>query len=142
MPPVLEPQRLTPSQAASLLDISTRTLSRRALAFEISLSEGASRRGRKRSFDGEDISTLRRAQDLMDRGMTIAEVAEILSVRPSNDESHPIVLSPESNIALGTALERTKQIGDELHDQDTRIDRLEKWLREPWYRRLFGRPPE
>ena len=76
----------------------------------------------------------------MDRGMTIREVAEVLSIRPSNDEAHPIVLSPESNIALGTALERTKQIGDELHDQDDRLTNLEEWAKQSWWKKLTTKP--
>jgi len=129
-----------------MLEISTRTLSRYALAFELSLSEGASRRGKKRSYDGEDITTLRRAMELM-QNMTIAEVAPVLNVRPSDDEAHPIVLSPEANLALGGVIERAKQIGDELHDQgeelqeqDSRIDRLEKWAALPWWQKLFSKP--
>lgn len=137
-----EPNKLTPSQAAELLDISTRTLSRYALAFENSLSEGAGRHGKKRSWDGEDVATIRRAQALMAKGMTISDISDVLNVRPSGDDTPATILSPEQNIVLGGMIERTRQLGDDVTSQDERIEAIETWLRLPWWKKLFTGPTD
>ena len=70
--------RLTPSQVASLLGVTTRTLRRWSKAFDRSLSETASRKGQKRFYQGSDVEVLRMAQEQLREGKTIAEVAENL----------------------------------------------------------------
>jgi len=84
---------------------------------------------------------------MLDQGMTLAEIAPLLPIR-TNDTVTALTLSPEANLALGQALERTKRILDEIGDMkdgqvdlDDRLRRVEKWMSRPWWRRLFRRPP-
>lgn len=137
-----EAHLLSPRQAAAQLDVSTRTLRRWSLAFESALSASARRKGKRRAYSSQDIATLRRAQQELARGRTLAEVAPSLPVLEVDAPTTALVLSPEANLALGQALERTSRLSDSVTDHDDRLAALEAWFREPWYRRLFGSPPE
>ena len=136
----MEPTRLNPGQVAQLLGISTRTLRRWSTAFSNSLSAGARRRGRKRSFDGQDVATLRQASELLDDGLTLAQIAERLPAIEPNQPVTALTLSTEASMALGQALERTARLTDDVSDLDVRVDQLERWLALPWWRRIFTRP--
>lgn len=133
---------LSPSQAAAQLDISTRTLRRWSVAFAAALSPSAARKDRRRGYSSQDIQTLRRAQQELAQGKTLAEIAPGLPVVDPEQPSTALTLSPEANLALGQALERTARVSETVSDHDERLEKLERWLREPWYRRLFGRPPD
>ena len=137
-----EAHLLSPRQAAAQLDVSTRTLRRWSTAFQTALSRSARRKGKRRGYRSQDIATLRRAQQELARGQTLADVAPSLPVLEADVPTTALVLSPEANLALGQALERTSRLSDSVTDHDDRLAALEAWLREPWWRRLFGRPPE
>jgi very-short-patch-repair endonuclease len=80
---VLAPPKtqLQPSRkVAELLFVSERTVSRWAIAFGGSLSETASRKGRKRFFTPADIAQLQKAQSLLDGGLSIEAAAGMLSL--------------------------------------------------------------
>jgi len=72
----------------------------------------------------------------------MAEVAPSLPVVDPEAPATALTLSTEASLALGQALERTSVLTETVTDHDDRLEQLERWLREPWYRRLFGRPPE
>jgi len=144
----MQPTRLTPSQTAELLEVTTRTLRRYSSILSVALSPSAAQAGRKRFYSGSDVEILRRAQKMMKDGMALKEIATVLPVVPAgDDESTSLTLSPEQNMALGAVVERARQLtdelsdqGDQLTDQDERLKRLEEWYRLPWYRRIFGGP--
>lgn len=136
----METTRLSPGQCAQLLGISTRTLRRWAAAFTNSLSAGARRRGRKRSFDGQDVATLRQAGELLDGGLTLVQIAERLPAIAADQPVTALTLSTESAMMLGQALERTSRLSDNVSDLDVRLDQLEQWLALPWWRRIFTKP--
>jgi len=141
----VEPRSLTPSQCAELIDVSTRTLRRYSSMLSNSLSEPASKRGRKRFYSSQDVDTLRRAQKMMRQGMTLKDIAEVLPIQPANDvEQTALTLSPEANLALGGVIERQRQEGEENREinqnQDERLDRLEEWAKQSWWKKLFSSP--
>jgi len=137
----MQPSKLSPAQAAEILGIQKRTLRRWANLFALALSPSAAAKDKKRFFSGTDIETLRRVQRLKESGLKLSEIKDVLPIVPADqDSSTALTLSPESNIALGTALARTQQIADELIDQDERLDRLEKWARSNWLRKIFTKP--
>ena len=137
----MEPTRLTPSQCAELIGVSTRTLRRYSSILALALSAAASQRGKKRYYSSNDVDSLRRAQKMMGRGMTLADIADVLPIQPATDEaSTALTLSPEANLALGSVIERARQIGDELIDQDDRLRRIEKWAALPWWQKIFSKP--
>ena len=133
---------LSSKQAAEMLGISTRTLRRWSVAFTASLGPEAARKGRRRAYSSQDIGILRRAQEELAQGRTLAEVAPSLPVVEPEAPSTALTLSPEANLALGQALERTARMSHAVSEHDDRLDRLEAWARLPWYRRLFGPPPQ
>lgn len=139
--PLSQPSKLSPSQAAEVLQIHKRTLRRWSVLFANSLSPSAGATGKKRYYQGTDIQTLRRVEQLKARGMKLSEIAEILPIVPADEnESTSVVLAPEQNLVIGGMIERAKQLGDELESQDERLKRLEDWSKLPWYKKLFGSP--
>ena len=152
---------LTPAQAAQMCNISTRTLARWALAFSDSLSEHASREGRKRFFSSADIETLRKAESYIQDGMTIADAAALLPVvDPEEEKTTALMLSPEVALQVGQIIEVTDTLKEEMYRlrdkndrleernirleqknerNEDRLQRLEARARQPFWRRLF--PP-
>jgi len=143
-------QKLTPSQAAEVLQIHKRTLRRWSVLFANALSPSAGATGKKRFYNSADIQTLRRVEKLKKDGMQLSEIASVLPVVPADeDQPNPLILAPEANLALGQVIERARAIGDELIDQDERLvdqnerlRRIEEFMRLPWYRRLFKKPTD
>lgn len=143
-----EADKLNPAQAAHLLDIAPRTLRRWSSAFERSLGESASRKGKKRFYTGPDIEILRMAAGYLAEGKKIAEVAELLPEAELTSTESALILAPEQNIALGQALERTRHLGHVSEDHEQRIKDLEaeinrlRWERLPFWKKLRTPPPD
>ncbi len=107
---------LTPAQAAKMLDVSSRTLARWAVAFSKSLSETASRRGRKRFFSAYDMQQLQKASDLIQGGLTIEATADSLTiVDPAEVATTAMVLTPEVATQVGRVLDRTENMVNEVN---------------------------
>lgn len=160
-PPPNETGRLlTPSQVAEICYISTRTLARWALAFNTSLSETASRKGRKRFFTSADVEVIRKAQEYIDDGMSITDAAVVLPIYdPEEEKGTALVLSPEAAYKLGELVTQTETMSNEitrLRDENVRLEekndrvnerlyKLEaqaRWQRQPFWKRLFTPPEE
>lgn len=144
----MEEERLSPKQAAHLLSISTRTLRRWAKAFKSSLSETAKRESRKRYFDGMDIETLKRAKELLDEGFTIAETATRLTVR-TDEKTHALMVPGEMAMIVGQIQERSQRLVEEIEkqgeiqdEQAKRLERLERWARQPWWKKIISKPED
>ncbi|MCK5600310.1 MerR family transcriptional regulator [Candidatus Pacearchaeota archaeon] len=142
----IEQRRRTPCQTVEILKISTRTLRRWSAAFKIALSETASRKGRKRFFDGHDIKTLQIAQEMLNERMTLIEIAPRLTVRTS-EETTALMLPTEVSMAIGQALERTRNLVEDTKeleikqdDQAERLEKLERWANQSWLKKLFTKP--
>lgn len=138
----MESTKLTPGQCAQLLGISTRTLRRWASAFGESLSLSARRRGRKRAFTGADVTTLQRASRLLDEGLPLVEVAKRLPAVSGDEPVTSLVLATEEAILLGTLSERTSHLSDSAVEHSDRLDRLEKWANQSWWRKIFSTPTD
>lgn len=135
----MDARRLTPKQAAEMLDVSTRTLRRWSVAFDRSLSSGASRKGKRRTYDGQDIQILKRAASMLADGMTTAQIANVLDVRMAEEETQAIVLAPETTAVIveiardaATALERLEHLAD-------RVEALEESAKKPLWKRILKR---
>ena len=151
---------ITPRQVAEMLFISPRTLARWCIAFEQSLSETASRRGRKRFFTSADIQQLQKAQTMLNEGLTIEATAQQLPViTPEEEQQTALVLAPEHAYQLGQLVtqaeglvqevnrlrERGRTLEQEKEDLQYRIDRVERtveWLKRPIWKRIFSPPDE
>ena len=151
---------ITPRQVAEMLFISARTLSRWCIALQQSLSETASRRGRKRFFSSSDIQQLQKAQSMLNDGLTIEDAAKQLPViTPEEEQQTALVLAPEHAYQLGqlvTQAERLVREVDRLREANARleeqnediryrVERLERqaeWRKQPVWKRLFRSPNE
>jgi len=142
----------TPGQVSDMLDVPSSTLRRYVLQFAAHLSETATKK-RGRRFTERDVATLARARELLQQGRKPPEVNELLPVLGENDpEAQPdaaLMLVPSISAALTEALDMARSLRTEVEDvsdrQDqmaTQLESLEAWVREPWYRRLFGRQKE
>lgn len=139
--------RISPKQAAELLDVSVPTIRRWSNHFATSLSEGATpARGRHRHYTEGDIAVMARAKELLASGLTYDKVAEILSVESAQGgESKSLVPAAapaelpfphqvmESREAIGRALqvisERDGQLAGALEiiaDQREEMEKLRK----------------
>lgn len=141
-------QKLTPSQTAALLDVTTRTLRRWSKAFAGSLSETASRSGKKRFYQGSDVEVLRIAQEELRQGKTVKEVAASLPKAATGSTETALILSPEQNIVLGEVRERTRHLDFVSEDHEDRLKQLEaelvymRWKSLPFWKRWSAPPPE
>lgn len=151
---------ITPRQVAEILFISARTLSRWCIAFEQSLSETASRRGRKRFFSSADVQQLQKAQAMLNEGLTIEDAAKQLPViTPEEAQQTALVLAPEHAYQLGQLVtqaeglvrevdrlrEREAKLEQEKEDLRFRVERLERtmeWQKQPLWKRIFSPPDE
>ena len=142
----------TPGQVSDMLDVPSSTLRRYVKQFAAHLSETATKK-RGRRFTEQDIATLARARELLQQGRKPEETNELLAVVGEDDpEAQPdaaLALVPSISAALTEALDAARGLPAEVEDLSekqggtaARVDGLETWLREPWYRRLFGSPPE
>jgi len=137
----MEPRSLTPSQCAEVLGVSTRTLRRYSSALSNSLSEPASKRGKKRFYNSQDVETLRRAQKMMRQGMRLADISEVLPIQPAGDvPDTALIYSPEQNMALGAVIERARTIGESQEEHEERLRALEEWSRLPFWKKLTSSP--
>lgn len=141
-------EKLSPAQAAAMLEINPRTLRRWSLAFAESLSKTARRKGQKRFYTSADLTVLYTARDFLSSGLTLAEVAKKLPTVDIESISTALTLPTEINIALGEVRERTRHLDLMTNDHDQRLKDLEselarlKWERLPFWKRLRTAPPE
>jgi len=148
----------TPGQVSDMLDIPPSTLRRYVKDFPTHLSETATKK-RGRRFNERDVTVIARARELLQLGRDPKEVNELLAVVGEDQEATTVsalALVPSISQALTEALDTARSLRMEvveLGDQvdvvaerqaatDRRLEQLEMWIREPWWRRLFARSLE
>jgi len=135
---VAQPDKLSPSQAAEVLQIHKRTLRRWSGLFAVALSPSAGATGKKRYYNSQDIQTLRRVEKLKKTGMSLSEIASVLPVVPADqDEATSVVLSSEANVVIGGLIERQRATDEKIDD---RFRKYDEYFKLPWYRRFWKRP--
>jgi len=136
--PVDSSQKFSPAQAAEILQIHKRTLRRWSVLFANALSPSAGAVGKKRFYNGQDIATMQRVEQLKRRGMSLSEIASVLPVVPADeDQPNPLVLAPETNVVIGGLIERQRATDEKIDD---RFRKYDEYFKLPWYRRLFKKP--
>ncbi len=83
---------------------------------------------------------------MLDEGLTLADIGPRLTVR-DDQTTQALMIPSEVAMAIGRALERTRGLIDDTKelelkqdDQADRLQRLEKWARQPWWKKLFTKP--
>jgi len=149
----------TSGQVAAMVDTPPSTLRRYVKQFAKHLSKSATRpRGRR--FSELDIAMLARARELLQQGREPEEVDTLLAVMGEDDpEAQPdsaLLLVPAISEALAGALNVSRQLRSEVGTLAEQVEEIAEgqgatraelavlrgYLRQPWYRRLFGQPPE
>jgi DNA-binding transcriptional MerR regulator len=147
---------LTPAQLAALLEADSSTVRRWARAFAQHLSPGAAGQGGRRRYSRDDLAVLARAKELLRSGKSPAEVNAILATAPDLAVEVPAVAHvalpalaqdlAAAQEALRAALSRLDALQAAQAADRARLDQLEQelaaWRSRPWWRRVFGRPPE
>ena len=111
---------LTPSQVASMIGTTPRTLARWAVACAHALSPTARVIGKKRFFSSYDVQQLQQLADLIKiQGLTIEAAAQSLTVIEDVDEEEvqnsALVLSTEAAGQVATVVERTQNMVNEIN---------------------------
>ena len=131
----------SPSQVSEMLGIPPSTLRRYSVLFAAFLS--TQRKGKKRTYSDDDISTLKRIKELA-RKMPIDQVGPRLGVvddQPTAPGSS-LALIPEI-AARFERLEADRQsTAKEVSELRERLDALAGWAALPWWKRLFNPPPK
>lgn len=137
----VQPDKLSPAQVAEILGIQKRTLRRWSVQFALALSPSAAAKGRKRFYSGSDVATFQRVQKLRDGGMRLSQIVDVLPVVPADENNATsLTLSPEASFALGQVTERAQRLTDEVVDHDDRLEKLEEWAKQSWWKKLTTKP--
>jgi len=142
----------TPGQVSEMLEIPPSTLRRYVKDYPEHLSKTATKK-RGRRYTEADIATLARAREMLQQGREPEEVGKLLAVVGQEDgQAEPdsaLALVPSISQALSEVQEQSQalrsileSVADRQAAADQRVEALEAWMREPWYRRLFGGPRE
>ena len=70
-------------------------------------------------------------------GMTLAEISNVVAVRPADEETTALTLSPEQNLIIGGVIERQRATDEKIVDKFRKYD---EYFKLPWYRRFWKRP--
>jgi len=130
---------LTPKQISESLTVPTSTLRRWALRFQAHLSPHTP--GKHREYTISDMDTLRKVRDWLADGMTYDDIESKLDITQS---------TPDASTALMNITEYTQAIEDaraiiqvmktKMDTQSERLQKIESWLAQPWYKRIFTKP--
>lgn len=146
-----------PRTVSEMLDIPPSTLRRLAGNYADLLSEAAGKSGSKRFYTDDDVLTLKRISAYTRQRKTPDEIRQLLQVvEPEPEPTNALALLPtvlaefehlrgqiaSLNEQIQTSQEKHDQTSHELSETRQRLDRLEDWLKLPWYKRLTSRPPE
>lgn len=152
-----------PGETAKTLQVSGMTLRNYVKHFSPLLSETATR-NTGRQFTEKDIGILKRANSLLSEGLTYGQVleklegektleGEVLTDEDWNEAPAEETETPGMSLQVieflemfieqtqGT-IEAKDELISELRNDKERLEGELKWLRLPWYRRLFTKPPE
>lgn len=141
----------TPGQVSEMLDIPVSSLRRLSAEFADFLTKT---KGRHRRYTEQDIDILRRVREGTQHGQTIAQIKQELAIVPESpaDQDKPgdsLMMVPAIAGELSRLDDSDRVIMQQLqqlradHESDhERLQRLEAWLRLPWWKRLFTPPPQ
>lgn len=150
----------TSGQISDMLEIPPSTLRRYVKDFAAHLLETAIKK-RGRRFNERDVTVIARAREMLQQGRDPKEVDKLLAVvgeeqEPEATPDSALALVPSISHALTEALDTARslrmevvELGDQVDDvagrqvdTDRRLELLEAWMREPWWRRLFTHPKD
>lgn len=136
----------SPGEVSKLLDVPPSTLRRWSAIFAPLLSPGAQGGGRKRIYTDDDLNLLTRIRDLSAHGVALDKIPEQLGQVIDHPGDIP---EPITALALPGVLREWRKIAAQLEQLQAtqqatqeRLDRLEAYLKTPWYRRIGKKPPE
>lgn len=136
----------SPGEVSKLLDVPTSTLRRWSAHFAPYLSPSAQGKGHKRVYTDDDLNLLTQIRDLTAKSVHLDKIPELLGQVIDQPGEVP---EPVTALALPGVLREWRKITAQLEQLQAtqqatqeRLDRLEAYLKLPWYRRIGKKPPE
>lgn len=131
----------TPAEIRETLGVTDTTIRNYVKRFGRFLSPDATRKTQKR-FNENDIKVLRIAKGYLDQKYTYEQTINLLESQDFDDILDQPLPKPEPEINQTSALAIYRET---IRAKDAHIADLQKeirWLRLPWWRRIFSDPPE
>jgi len=133
----------SPGEVSGILQIPASTLRRYVAEYKEFLSPEATQ-PRNRRFNQTDLGVLAKIRQGLNDGIPSEKIKDDLGtiVEDELEAERALVEYEPINQALTTIRSDVTGIVDEMGKHEDRLSRLEEWLRLPWWKRLFVRPPD
>lgn len=133
----------TPATVSEMLHIPDSTLRHYAALYKQFFSPTAQPASKRRRYTEEDILTLRKIRKLASQKKSRDEIIKLLPVI-EDDQADETSLALIPSIAhkfeyLDSVI---AQLQAESKAQTDRLEKLEAWIKTPWYKKLGKQPPE
>lgn len=128
---------LTPKQVSETLTVPTSTLRRWSKRFSKHLTPHEP--NTHRTYNTSDLETLREIRDLLDTGLTYDEIEPKLDIIKPKETA--LLNLAEYNQVLEQARASIQKLQSQIDTQAQKIEKLEKYLNQPFYKKIFTKPP-
>ena len=132
---------LTPKFICESLTIPPSTLRRWANRFSSHLSIEEREPGSHRTYTPDDLTTFQTIQELLNAGLTYAEIEERLNVVEEPNPSTALLALPEFQTAIENARSTIASMQTELEELKNWKNEFQEWAALPWYKRITRKPP-
>ncbi len=129
---------LTPKQISETLTVAPSTLRRWSKRFSEHLTPHQP--NTHRTYNTSDLETLRKIRDLLDAGLTYDDIEPKLDIIESKETA--LLNLADYNQVLELLLASNKKQQSQIDAQAQQIERLENYLSQPFYKRIFKKPPK
>ena len=94
-------------------------------------------------YSPTDLDTFRRIRDLSASGYGLDRIEQMLStVEPPPDESKALLTLADFVQSLEIAHSQVAQMQTQINEQSARLEALENWINQPWYKKVGKKPPK
>jgi len=132
---------LTPKFICESLTIPPSTLRRWANRFSSHLSIEEREPGSHRTYTPDDLTTFQTIQELLNAGLTYAEIEERLNVVEEPNPSTALLSLPEFQTAFKMLLANNASMKNEIEELKNWKTEFQEWAALPWLKRITQKPP-
>jgi len=129
---------LTPKQVSETLTVASSTLRRWSKRFSKHLTPHEPTKHRE--YNTSDLETLRKIRDLLEDGLTYDEIEPKLDIIEPQETA--LLNLADFNQVLEQARASIQALQSQIDAQAQKIESLEDYLRMPFYKRIFRKPPQ
>jgi DNA-binding transcriptional MerR regulator len=129
---------ITPKQVSESLTVPPSTLRRWANRFSDHLSPHEP--NTHRTYTPTDLDTFRKIRDFLDHGLTYDQIENRLDAVEEPNESTALLTIADFTQMLEDARATVQTLKAQIDTQGERLEKLEKWIAQPWYKRIINPP--